>query len=111
MTWKTRFASKVEKLISDRLNVALNTLQLVLDGLGFVDVYGIGTVADLTNAGISFLRGNYVDAGINLVSAIPFGGNAAKLAKCGNSAAGLGAAALKSADEALGLMNMAGKSL
>jgi len=48
----------------------------VLDVAGFIPV--IGTFADVANAGISLARGNYMDAAMNLVGAVPVVGDAAK---------------------------------
>ncbi|MFJ7888352.1 DUF6531 domain-containing protein [Lysinibacillus xylanilyticus] len=49
-----------------------------LDVAGFIPV--IGTFADIANAGISLARGNYMDAAMNLVGAVPLVGDAAKAA-------------------------------
>jgi RHS repeat-associated protein len=71
----------------------LDTLQTVLSVVGFVPVFG--DVVDLANGGISAARGDYVDAGLNAVSAIPvigsFIGVGGKIAK--------GAKALSKADD------------
>jgi hypothetical protein len=47
----------------------LNGLQGALDVAGFAPVIGI--IPDLVNAGISAGRGNFGEAGINLVGAVP----------------------------------------
>lgn len=56
---------------------------LALDGLGFVDAFAIGTIADLANSGLYALQGNYGNAGLSAFGAIPFVGNAAIVAKLG----------------------------
>ncbi|MEZ4298798.1 MAG: hypothetical protein R3B70_27860 [Polyangiaceae bacterium] len=50
----------------------LDGVQVGLDVIGLVP--GLGEVADLTNAGISALRGDWVGAGLSLAAAIPFAG-------------------------------------
>ena len=47
-SWTTTFASKVDDLISSRLNAALDTLQFILDALGFIP--GVGAIPDLISA-------------------------------------------------------------
>jgi len=81
----------------------LDTLQFVLDLLGFIPV--IGSVADLANAAISGYRGDYVGAGLSLAGAAPLLGNFAKvggklarlarISKAARSVGGLGKAALQ----------------
>lgn len=51
----------------------------VLDVAGFIP--GVGAVADLANAGLYAAEGNYLDAGLSLVSAIPGIGDTVALAK------------------------------
>ncbi len=51
----------------------------VLDVAGFIP--GIGAVADLANAGLYAAEGNYLDAGLSLMSAIPGIGDTVALAK------------------------------
>lgn len=58
---------------------ALNGIQTTLSFLGMTPVFG--AVFDVVNAGISIGRGNYVDAGFNLASAIPGIGDFAAGAK------------------------------
>ncbi len=58
---------------------ALNAVQSTLSFLGMVPVFG--AVFDVVNAGISIGRGNYLDAGFNLASAIPGIGDFAAGAK------------------------------
>ena len=64
----------------------LDAVQTGLSFLGMTPV--VGFVADVANAGISVSRGNYADASINLVAAIPGIGQAATGAKF--AAAGFG---------------------
>jgi len=69
----------------------LDTIQVGLDIAGYIPVIGI--VADLTNAGIHLVRGNYVDAGLSAIGAIPGFGDAikggAKIAKAAGGVAGV----------------------
>jgi RHS repeat-associated protein len=68
---------------------ALNGIQTTLSFLGMAPVFGV--VFDVVNAGISIGRGNYVDAGFNLASAIPGIGDFAAGAKLiGGGAAAYG---------------------
>jgi hypothetical protein len=55
-------------------NRLLDIGQAGLDVLGWVP--GVGEAADLVNAGISAARGNYLEAGLSLVSLIPGAGDA-----------------------------------
>jgi hypothetical protein len=71
----------------------LDGLQAGLDVAGFVP--GIGIIADVANAGVSAGRGNWVDAGINLVAAIPVLGDAVKGAKIAATAGTAAVAASK----------------
>jgi RHS repeat-associated protein len=72
---------------------ALNGIQTTLSFLGMTPVFG--AVFDVVNAGISIGRGNYVDAGFNLASAIPGIGDFAAGAKLiGGGAAAYGGARL-----------------
>jgi len=68
----------------------IDTIQVGLDIAGYIPVIGI--VADLTNAGIHLVRGNYVDAGLSAIGAIPGFGDAikggAKIAKAAGGVAG-----------------------
>lgn len=73
----------------------LDAVQTGLSFLGMAPV--VGFVADVANAGISVARGNYADASINLVAAIPGIGQAATGAKF--AAAGFGVfGAIRAAD-------------
>lgn len=80
----------------------LDGLQTGLDVVGFIP--GIGEIADVVNAGVSAARGNYLEAGLSLISLIPVVGDAVgKGAKYALKAADAGAAkkaleGLKSAD-------------
>ena len=56
-------------------NSVLDGIQLALDAAGFVP--GFGAVPDLINASISALRGNWADAGMSLLAAVPLIGDAA----------------------------------
>jgi hypothetical protein len=56
---------------------------LALDVLGFVDVWGIGSAADLINAGWYAGEGDGTNAALSTAAAVPFGGWAAGAAKLG----------------------------
>jgi hypothetical protein len=56
------------------VDMALDGVQLALDGAGFVP--GWGEVADASNAAISLLRGDHVGALLSLVSCFPGAGDA-----------------------------------
>lgn len=57
----------------------LDGVQLGLDVVGLIPVFG--ETADLANAGVSASRGDYVGAGLSLLSAIPFVGYAGTAGK------------------------------
>lgn len=57
----------------------LDGIQLALDAAGFVP--GFGAIPDLTNAAISALRGNWLEAGMSVLAAVPVIGDAAAGAK------------------------------
>jgi hypothetical protein len=77
----------------------LDGLQTGLDVAGLIP--GVGEIADLANAGISALRGDWVGAGLSLASAIPFAGWGATAAKAGRKVAkASGEAGAKAAKEA-----------
>tara|TARA_R110002020_G_scaffold249703_5_gene463695 strand:+ start:676 stop:1245 length:570 start_codon:yes stop_codon:yes gene_type:complete len=57
----------------------LNNIQDSLSMLGMTPVWG--GVADVANVGISALRGNWGDVGMNLMSAVPVAGQAAGATK------------------------------
>jgi hypothetical protein len=77
----------------------LDGLQIGLDVAGLIP--GVGEIADLANAGISALRGDWVGAGLSLASAIPFAGWGATAAKAGRKVAkASGEAGAKAAKEA-----------
>lgn len=81
----------------------LDGVQIGLDVVGLIP--GAGEVADLANAGISALRGDFVGAGISLFAAIPFVGwlgTGAKAAKYADEAVEVAQAATKHADEVAG---------
>lgn len=60
-------------------NSVLDGIQLALDAAGFVP--GFGAIPDLINASISVLRGNWAEAGMSLLAAVPLIGDAAAGAK------------------------------
>lgn len=79
------FDKNQQKLDVDKV---LDGIQLALDAAGFIP--GAGAIPDLTNAAISALRGNWGDAGLSLLAAVPLIGDtaaAAKIAKKGLTAA------------------------
>lgn len=57
----------------------LDGIQLALDVAGFVP--GLGAIPDLLNASISALRGNWAEAGMSVLAAVPGIGDAAAAAK------------------------------
>jgi len=63
----------------------LDGVQTALDVAGLVP--GIGEIADIANAGIYFARGDNVNGGLSLASAVPFVGWGATLGKFGNKVA------------------------
>ena len=57
------------------VNAVLDGIQIALDVAGFVP--GFGAISDLTNAAISALRGNWAEAGMSVLAAVPIIGDAA----------------------------------
>ena len=93
------------------LGAYLDVLQNGLDIAGMVPLFG--SPADLVNSAISFGRGNYVEAGLSAVGAIPFGElvkGAAKIAGMA-SYADEAAALAKQADEAMEVGGDAGSKI
>lgn len=76
----------------------LDNVSLALDVAGFIP--GIGTFADIANAGISLARGDYMGAAMNIVGAVPIVGDAAKTAYKANKAVKVAEAASKTAKAA-----------
>ncbi|WP_294351209.1 EndoU domain-containing protein [uncultured Clostridium sp.] len=83
--------NKIE--ITSDFDVFLDKVQAVLDVAGFIP--GVGDICDFINAGISLLRGHWLEAGICLLAMIPFcdmikslkySDEAAKLLKYGDEA-------------------------
>ena len=68
-----------------RTEILLDSLQLTLDGLGFIPV--IGAVPDLFNACISVARGDWVGAGLSVAAAVPGVGDVVGGAKIAYKAA------------------------
>ena len=65
-TVKTLYAPKFDETDKEKL---LDRIQLALDVAGFIPLFG--AVPDLLNAGISACRGNWGDAALSLLAAIP----------------------------------------
>ncbi|WP_255200308.1 DNA/RNA non-specific endonuclease [Vibrio vulnificus] len=63
---------------------ALEAIHLALDGAGMAP--GIGIVADLINAGLYALRGDFLNSGLSLLSGLPIVGQGVTAAKYGNKA-------------------------
>jgi hypothetical protein len=85
--------------VAEASTQVLDGLQTGLDVAGLIP--GVGEIADLANAGISALRGDWVGAGLSLASAIPFAGWGATAAKAGRKVAkASGEAGAKAAKEA-----------
>lgn len=57
----------------------LDGIQLALDAAGFAP--GVGAIPDLINASISALRGNWAEAGLSVLAAVPLIGDVAAGAK------------------------------
>ena len=76
----------------------LDGIQLGLDVVGLIPV--IGEAADIISAGISLARGDYVGAGLSLLSAIPFVGYAGSAGKAARYGAKMAEASGKAAKEA-----------
>ena len=83
--------NKIE--ITSEFDEFLDKVQAVLDVVGFIP--GVGDICDFINAGISLLRGHWLEAGICLLAMIPFcdmikslkySDEAAKLLKYGDEA-------------------------
>ncbi|GHE25757.1 HNH endonuclease [Vulcaniibacterium thermophilum] len=72
---------------ADEARLAKEKQELLLDlgqiALDIVGIFEPTPFADLTNAGISIWRGNWLDAGLSAVGVIPYLGDAAKLGKLG----------------------------
>lgn len=71
-------AESIEKHNLDSESV-LNGIQLALDAAGFIP--GAGAIADLLNASISAIRGDWAAAGLSLLAAVPVIGDVAAGAK------------------------------
>lgn len=63
----------------------LDGIQIGLDVIGLIPI--VGEAADIFSAGISLARGDYVGAGLSLLSAIPFIGSVGTTAKATRHAA------------------------
>lgn len=68
----------------------LDGIQVGLDVIGLVPVFG--EIADVANAGVSLVRGDFVGAGLSLASAIPFVGWFATAGKSGKRVSDLAGA-------------------
>lgn len=78
----------------------LDGMQTTLDFAGFIPGPA-GVVADLSNAGVSLYRGDYIGFGVNLIAAVPFFGDWFKA----------GRLAAKYGDEAVGIAQQAAKNV
>ena len=76
----------------------LDGIQLGLDVVGLIPV--VGEAADIISAGISLARGDYVGAGLSLLSAIPFVGYAGSAGKAARYGAKMAEASGKAGKEA-----------
>jgi hypothetical protein len=77
---QTRATAAANQATADALNLGLDVGQLTLDIVGIFDPTGI---SDGANALISAGRGDWVGAGLSVVSIIPFVGDLAKAGKLG----------------------------
>lgn len=75
----------------------LDGIQLALDAAGFIP--GFGAIPDLLNAAISALRGDWQNAGLSLLAAVPGIGDAAAAVKLANKGVKMAKAA-KTAEKA-----------
>ena len=80
----------------DEISV-LDGIQLAIDVAGMVPI--LGAAADLLNASISVLRGDWVGAGVSLVAAVPVVGDAVGGAKLAYKGAKLASKASKSVNK------------
>lgn len=80
----------------DEISV-LDGIQLAIDVAGMVPI--LGAAADLLNASISVLRGDWVGAGLSLVAAVPVVGDAVGGAKLAYKGAKLASKASKSVNK------------
>lgn len=72
--WTQVEPEKTEDEATESENPFLDGLQLALDLVGLIP--GFGDIIDIINAGISFLRGNYLEGFLSLIGAIPVVGSA-----------------------------------
>ena len=77
----------------------LDGIQLGLDVVGLIPV--VGEVADIASAAISIVRGDYVGAGLSLLSAFPFVGYAGTAGKAARYGAKMAEASGKAGKEAV----------
>lgn len=75
------------------LNAVLDGIQTALDLAGFAP--GVGAVPDLLNAAISACRGNWAEAGLSILAAVPLIGDVAAGAKLANRGVKMAKAAQK----------------
>lgn len=68
--WKVK--EQEERLSPEQI---LDGIQIALDAAGFIP--GLGAIPDLMNAGISALRGNWAEAGLSIIAAVPLVGDVA----------------------------------
>jgi hypothetical protein len=73
-----------QKLNKQSFSTGLDSLQTSLTALGLTPALGV--VPDIANTVISAARGNFVDAGVNLASAVPVAGQAVGATKLGMKA-------------------------
>lgn len=75
------------------VNAVLDGIQTALDLAGFAP--GLGAVPDLLNAAISACRGNWAEAGLSVLAAVPLVGDVAAGAKLANRGVKMAKAAQK----------------
>lgn len=80
---KVNYSQSQSDIVKDDYSIdadsVLNGIQMALDAAGFLP--GVGAVPDLVNASISALRGNWLDAGMSVLAAVPLIGDAAAAGK------------------------------
>lgn len=74
-----KMKTRTEERLQLDVDSVLDGIQLALDVAGFAP--GVGAIPDLLNASISALRGNWAEAGMSLLAAVPGIGDAAAAVK------------------------------
>ena len=94
--------SPEEKPLQDWWETILDGAQFLLDIAGCIPV--LGAVPDLINAGISLLRGNFAEAAMSAVAAIPLAGDAVGAVKIAGKGAMLVSKTLTKAERVMSVL-------